>query len=85
MTKNKNAAAGAVVYCGPTILGIAKQYTTFRGGLPTPLREAVRKSEIMNGLLVPLEELPWAMKQLRDKTGPVYACYLAVEEERKRM
>ena len=36
MAKQKNAApCPVVIYCGPTIAGVAKQYTVYKGALPT--------------------------------------------------
>ena len=31
--------AGPVVYCGPTVRGVAKQYTVFSGGIPEALED----------------------------------------------
>ena len=37
------AEAGTLVYCGPTIPGVAKQFTSYRGGIPEAWRR--RKSK----------------------------------------
>ena len=31
------AEDGTLVYCGPTIPGVAKQFTSYRGGIPEAL------------------------------------------------
>ena len=69
------AKAGTRVYCGPTIPGVAKQFTFYRGGVPEALAEARKQHPVLGGLIVPLEQLPEAMEQLRKKTGPIYALY----------
>ena len=44
MAKPKKAEqATTVVYCGPSIPGVAKQYTAYTNGIPTALAEAIVK------------------------------------------
>lgn len=50
-------AAGAVAYCGPTIKGIAPQYTVFVDGLPDKLKEKVEQVPLLKALIVPLDKL----------------------------
>lgn len=69
------AEAGTLVYCGPTIPGVAKQFTSYRGGIPEALTAAQKQTPVLGGLTVPLDKLPEAMRQLREKTGPIYALY----------
>lgn len=38
------AEAGTLVYCGPTIPGVAKQFTSYRGGIPEALAAAQKKT-----------------------------------------
>ncbi len=41
------------VYCGPSVKGVAKQYTVYAGGnVPAPLRDFVRKHPAAKGLIV---------------------------------
>ncbi len=80
MKKTKNNTpqerAGTTVYVGPTIPGVAKQFTSYTGGtLPKKLAEAVEKDPVMAGLVVPLEELPEAMRKLRGGYGHIYRLY----------
>lgn len=82
--KQKKDAADntTMVYCGPTIPGVAKQFTFYRDGLPAAL-EAVRKeTPTLDGLIVSLEELPLAMRQLRMGTGLLFNLYRTVQEKR---
>ena len=67
MAKPKKAEqATTVVYCGPSIPGVAKQYTAYTNGIPTALAEAIVK-------------LPEAMKNLRSGTGHISRLYRLVQ------
>ena len=57
-TRKAAEAAGTVVYCGPSIRGVARQYTAYNNGIPQGLKEATEKNKILAALIVPLEELP---------------------------
>ena len=48
---------GATAYCGPTVKGIAPQYTVFVDGLPEKLKEKVEQVPLLNALIVPLDKL----------------------------
>lgn len=78
MTK-KTKTTKAVAYCGPTIPGVARQYTVYTGGIPTPLAEAIEKNPAMEGLVIPLDQLPEAMKKLRGGYGHIYRLYRLVQ------
>ena len=73
------AEAGTLVYCGPTIPGVAKQFTSYRGGIPEALAAAQKKTPVLGGLTVPLDQLPEAMRQLRQKSGRIHTLYKAVQ------
>lgn len=82
MTKRTSKAAGAagtVVYCGPSIKGVAKQFTAYNNGIPEGLKAATEKNKVLAAMIVPLEELPEAMRQLRQKSGRIYTLYKAVQ------
>lgn len=78
-TKKAAEAAGTVVYCGPFIKGVARQYTAYNNGIPEGLKQAAEKNKILAALIVPLEDLPEAMRQLRQKSGRIYTLYKAVQ------
>lgn len=78
-TKKAAEAAGAVVYCGPSIKGVARQYTAYNNGIPEGLKQAAEKNKILAALIVPLEDLPEAMRQLRQRSGRIYTLYKAVQ------
>lgn len=59
---------GPLVYCGPTIKGIAKQYTTFSDGiLPEALAEKAQAIPAIRALIVPLDALAQTRLSLGDK------------------
>ena len=81
MAKNKNSeqTAGTVVYVGPTIPGVANQNTFYTNGIPTPLAEAIANNPSMGGLLIPLDQLPDAMKKLNGEYGHIFRLYRLVQ------
>lgn len=78
-TKKAAEAAGTVVYCGPSIKGVARQFTAYTNGVPAGLKAEAEKNKVLAALIVPLEDLPEAMRQLRQKSGRIYTLYKAVQ------
>lgn len=62
------------IYIGPTLPGL-KSYTVFSGVLPSPVAEMAANNESISGLIVPVEELQEARKNIR-KRGHVLNVYL---------
>ena len=56
----KTTTPAALVYCGPTIRGVAKQFTIYTGGLPPALTEKAKAIPAINALTVSLEAFPAA-------------------------
>lgn len=71
MSEEKTASAGSTkvtkvkatsmvadkqVYCGPTIRGVAKQYTVFENGLPAKLAELAEQKPVLKALIVPVSK-----------------------------
>lgn len=84
--KKKEAPAnepGPVVYCGPALPGVARQYTVYRGGFPGPLAEALADNPALSGLVLPLDRLPEARKAISGRTGPLYRLYQLAQEKQK--
>lgn len=77
--KRTDKATGTVVYCGPTIPGVAKQFTFYNNGIPAPLSAAIEKYPPMGGLVIPLDQLPEAMKKLNGKQGHIYRLFRLVQ------
>lgn len=72
MAKKVQKEPTTVVYVGPSIVGVVKQNTIFNNGVPKALAAAVEETPAMAGLIVELEQLPQALKQLREKRGAIY-------------
>lgn len=80
MAKAKTGAASqTVVYCGPTLPGVAKQYTVYKGALPEQLTAAIKKEPAIRELIIPLGKLADARRQLGSKSGYIYRLYKAVQ------
>lgn len=74
----------ALVYCGPTIPGVAKQFTVYNRGIPATLEKKAENTPSIRSLVVPLDQLPDAMRQLREGTGSIYTLYCMVRKETNR-
>ena len=73
--KKTTPATGPVVYCGPTIPGVAVQYTTYTNGTPAALAEAIKEKPVLGGLVVPLDKLPEVRRQFHAGAGRYYTLY----------
>jgi len=47
--------SGSHVYCGPSIRGVARQYTVFNGGLPEHVKEFAEQHPLIKALTVPVD------------------------------
>lgn len=74
--------SGAFVYCGPTINGVAKQFTVY-SGVPPALQKEIEQSPIFEPLLLPLEKLAEFRKQEREKAGFLYTAYIEASKVRR--
>ena len=69
------------VYCGPTVRGVARQYTTFQGGIPDALRDFIREHPEARQLIVSTAQFP-AMRKRLDTPGTAEAkLYKRVKEQ----
>jgi len=51
-------------YCGPTVRGVARQYTTYQGGIPDELRDFIKEHPAARGLLVSTVQFASVRKNL---------------------
>lgn len=58
-SKAKSAAdeAKTVVYCGPSVRGVVRQYTVFEGEIPSYLLRLINNHPAVNALVVPVEKM----------------------------
>ena len=69
------------VYCGPTVRGVARQYTTFQGGIPDTLRDFIKEHPEARRLIVSTAQFP-AMRKRLDTPGTAEAkLYKRVKEQ----
>lgn len=47
---------GTIIYCGPTIKGVVKQYASFTNGVPKKVQEYANSNKAVSRLLVPISE-----------------------------
>lgn len=69
------------VYCGPSVKGIARQYTTFQGGLPDAMKKFIREHPDAMGLIVSTGKFPAMRKKLDTVGTPEAKLYKKVREE----
>ncbi len=53
-----------VVYCGPTIKGVAQQFTAYNNGIPKKLKEYAKSNLSARRLIVPLDKLVQTKKNI---------------------
>jgi hypothetical protein len=68
------------VYVGPTIAGVAVQYTIYNNGLPTILKAAIAENPAIGSLVVPISKLAEAMKAINTKQGAMHIQYENVKQ-----
>ncbi len=60
------------VYCGPSVRGVARQYTTYQGGITDELRGFIKEHPEARRLIVSTAQFPNLRKRL-DTPGPAEA------------
>jgi len=61
------------VYCGPTVRGVARQYTTYQGGgIPDALRDFIKEHPEAQRLIVSTAQFP-NMRRRLDTPGTAEA------------
>ena len=69
------------VYCGPDILGVAKQFSVYTNGLPEGLEQLANKIPAMRGLIVPVEKLAETRSELQKQESAKHNIFLKVKNE----
>ena len=69
------------VYCGPSVKGVARQYTTYQGGIPDALREFVKEHPEALGLIVSTGQFPSMRKRLETPGTEEAVAYRKIKEE----
>lgn len=58
---------GSYVYCGPSVRGVARQYTVFNGGLPEMVKNFAFDHPLAKALIVPVERFADMRRKLETK------------------
>ena len=69
------------VYCGPSVRGVARQYTTYQGGIPDPLKEFIKEHPAARGLIVPASRFAIVRKRLETRGTAESIIYKKVKDE----
>lgn len=64
-----------LAYVGPTIVGVASHNTIFNNGLPDALKLAIEKESAFRGLVIPINKLASALKEIDTKSGATFSLY----------
>ena len=77
----KKAERKTLVYCGPDVVGVAKQYDVFTDGLPAGLEELKEKIPAVCALIVPVKEVADTRKALQQKGSAKHNIFMKVKKE----
>ena len=73
-----------VIYLGPTIVGVVRHSTVFKGGvLPKKVEECVNELPIMKKLFVTLEDMPKATIELNKEQSALGTIYTQTKNKFK--
>lgn len=73
--------SGKVVYCGPTVRGVAKQYTVYSGGMPRELEEFIQKHPEATALVVPVDHFAQTRKRIETAGTAEAMLYRKIKSE----
>lgn len=71
------------VYVGPTIPGVIKINTIFNNGIDERLAERIKSQPELGGLLIDINNLSDAQRQITLKKGAYYSLYCKVKKSLK--
>lgn len=69
------------VYCGPSVRGVARQYTTYQGGVPDALKEFVKEHPAARGLIVPAGKFASVRRRLETPGTAEFIAFKRVKAE----
>jgi hypothetical protein len=79
--KSGTKERGKVVYCGPTVRGVAKQYTVYAGGMPQELEEFIQKHPAAAALVVPVDRFAQTRKRMENAGTAEAILYRKIKSE----
>lgn len=69
------------IYCGPSVRGVARQYTTYQGGIPAELKEFIKAHPAARGLIIPTAKFASVRKRLETHGTAEAIIYKGVKDE----
>jgi hypothetical protein len=69
------------VYCGPSVRGVARQYTTYQGGIPKELKAFLQAHPAAKRLIVPTSQFAGIRKKLETHGTAEEIVYKKVKSE----
>lgn len=69
------------VYCGPSVRGVARQFTVYSAGIPDALKEFIEAHPSARGLLVSTERFARVRVRLETPGTAEYTLFQKVREE----
>lgn len=78
--KKESTEKGIMVYCGPSIKGVVRQYDHFCNGLPKNLKEYAEGHKAVERLIVPVENFVEAKKNIAIVGTVENVSYTAIQE-----
>ena len=69
------------VYCGPSVRGVARQYTIYQGGIPGSLKEFIKEHPAARGLIVSTEKFASVRRRLETHGTAEAIIYKKVKDE----
>ena len=70
------------VYCGPSVHGVARQYTTYQGGIPAELKEFIKAHPAARELIISTSRFASVRKRLETHGTVESIIYKKVKNER---
>lgn len=69
------------VYCGPSVRGVARQFTVYHEGIPDALKEFIKEHRAAKGLLVSVERFAKVRTRLETPGTGEYILFRKVRAE----
>ena len=79
VAEEKQKSREAVMYLGPTIVGVIRHSTVFKEGvLPEKVQECVKQLPMMEKLFVSIGDIPEAVKEINKNQSVLRTIYVQV-------
>ena len=69
------------MYCGPSVRGVARQYTVYNGGIPDVVKQFITEHPAAKGLLVSVERFAQVRIKLETRGTAESIIYKKVKDE----